>query len=131
MNVETRQLAHRVSLALQKLEGAVLSCLPPEQRREVALSPAFCEFRVALQAISDPQPRPVPASWPTSAAWEQEAADMGLHVLRHNQGAHVQFVQDGKVLAEWWPSKGTTMTDGKHGPRCGTGEAVIAWLKGV
>jgi len=158
MDTDTRRLAHRVTLALQKLEGAVLSLLPAEQRREAALSPAFCEFRAALQEISDPSLRvsapqqegfmgSVPPlrvtgagdalvtalerahNWPTSTAWEQEATEMGLHVLRHNDGAHVQFVQDGKRLADWWPGKGTTLMDGKRGPSCRTGEAVIAWLK--
>jgi hypothetical protein len=53
---------------------------------------------------------------------------MGLEV-RNPSPHHVQVMQDGKVLAEWWPSKGTTMMDGKRGPRCRTGEDLIAWLK--
>ena len=69
-----------------------------------------------------------------SRPWEDEATDskdgLGLQVRRPKDN-HVQFMQDGKVLAEWWPSKGTTMMDGKRGPVCATGEDVVAWLKHV
>lgn len=37
----------------------------------------------------------------------------------------VQVMQDGKVLADWWPGKGTTMMDGKRGPKCKTAAQVI------
>jgi len=63
-----------------------------------------------------------------TVVWEAEAADMGL-TIRRPSDHQVQFLQDGKVLADWWPGKGTTMMDGKRGPRCATGDAVIAWLK--
>jgi nitrous oxide reductase accessory protein NosL len=67
-----------------------------------------------------------------SRPWEDEVTDskdgLGLQVRRPKDN-HVQFMQDGKVLAEWWPSKGTTMMDGKRGPMCTTGEDVVAWLK--
>ena len=67
-----------------------------------------------------------------SRPWEEEATDaengLGLQVRRPKEN-HVQFMQDGKVLAEWWPTKGTTMMDGQSGPACGTGEDVVAWLK--
>jgi hypothetical protein len=63
-----------------------------------------------------------------ACAWETAAADMGL-TIRRPSDQHVQFMQDGKVLADWWPSKGTTMMDGKRGPRCRIGESVVAWLK--
>ena len=53
---------------------------------------------------------------------------MGLDV-RNPSPHHVQLMQDGKVFADWWPSKGTTMMDGQRGPRCRTGEDLIAWLK--
>jgi hypothetical protein len=43
---------------------------------------------------------------------------------------HVQVrTADGKVFAEWWPSKGTTMMDQQRGPRCRTAEDVVAWLR--
>ena len=64
--------------------------------------------------------------------WEEEATDaengLGLQVRRPKEN-HVQFMQDGKGLAEWWPTKGTTMMDGQRGPACATGEDVVAWLK--
>ena len=42
---------------------------------------------------------------------------------------HVQVREDGKVVAEWWPSKGTTMAGGRRGPRCRTEGDVVAWMK--
>ena len=41
----------------------------------------------------------------------------------------VQVMQDGKVFADWWPSKGTTMADGKRGPKCKTAAQVVEWLR--
>lgn len=61
--------------------------------------------------------------------WREEVVDLGLEIVEYNAGAHVQLRQDGKVFAEWWPGKGTTMMDGKRGPKCATGEDVVAWLK--
>lgn len=34
-----------------------------------------------------------------------------------------------KVLADWWPGKGTTMMDGKRGPKCKTAAQVVEWLQ--
>lgn len=42
---------------------------------------------------------------------------------------HVQVREDGKVVAEWWPSKGTTMAGGRRGPRCHTESDVVEWMK--
>lgn len=42
---------------------------------------------------------------------------------------HVQVRQDGKVLAEWWPSKGTTMSNQKRGPVCRTTADFVEWLR--
>lgn len=65
-------------------------------------------------------------------AWEEEATDqengLGLQVRRPIPN-HVQFLQDGKIIAEWWPSKGSTRTTEGRGPICATGEDVLAWLK--
>jgi hypothetical protein len=70
---------------------------------------------------------------PTDALpWEKEANElMGLTVIRTMNGTHVQLREDGKAFADWWPSKGTTMKDGKRGPVCATGEDLIAWLRSV
>lgn len=77
----------------------------------------------AVHASSDARP------------WREEATDMtdglGLQILDLNGGTHVQFVQDGKVLANWYPSKGTTVMGNLRGPRCITGEDVVTWLKGL
>ena len=77
----------------------------------------------AVHASSDARP------------WREEATDMkdglGLQVRDLNGGTHVQFVQDGKVLANWYPSKGTTVMGNLRGPLCITGEDVLAWLKAV
>ena len=43
----------------------------------------------------------------------------------------VQVMQDGKVLADWWPSKGTTMMDGRKGPKLLSAERVAEWLREV
>lgn len=67
-----------------------------------------------------------------AAPWEQEATEiMGLTITRHNAGRHVQLLEGTSILAEWWPSKGTTMRGGKRGPLCATGEDLIAWLRSL
>ncbi len=43
----------------------------------------------------------------------------------------LQVLQNGKVFAEWWPKKGTTMADGKRGKICKTNEEFLNWLKEV
>lgn len=52
MDTNTRQLAHLTAQALEKLEAAVLTCLPPDKRAEVVLSAPWCEFRVALGRLT-------------------------------------------------------------------------------
>lgn len=58
------------------------------------------------------------------------ARDMGLR-LSAPSPHHLQIRQDGKVFAEWWPSKGTTRMDGANGPKCRSVAALIRWLKSV
>ncbi len=41
----------------------------------------------------------------------------------------VQVMQDGKVFADWWPGKGTTMADGVRGPKCKNAAQIVAWLR--
>lgn len=42
---------------------------------------------------------------------------------------HVQVRRDdGTVVAEWWPSNGTTMAGGVRGPKCATEAALIEWM---
>lgn len=53
--------------------------------------------------------------------------DRGFTV-RKSSAHHVQVLQDGAIFADWWPGKGTTMSDGVRGPKCKTAEAVVAWL---
>lgn len=79
----------------------------------------FCEAMATNLRIAPP-PR----------TWEEQAADMGL-TIRRPSDHQVQFVQDDRVLANWWPSKGTTLRVGDRGPWCRTGEDVIAWLKTI
>jgi hypothetical protein len=66
--------------------------------------------------------------------WEEESTDpvngLGLQIRRPVLN-HVQFMKDGAVFAEWWPSSGTTRMDGRRGPHCAAGEDVVAWLKRV
>ena len=42
---------------------------------------------------------------------------------------HVQLMNDGSVVAEWWPSKGTTVMNQKRGPVCRTAAEFVAWVK--
>jgi hypothetical protein len=43
---------------------------------------------------------------------------------------HVQVrTNGGKVFAEWWPTSGTTMMNGKRGPVCRSAKDVVKWLK--
>mgnify|MGYP003522635858 FL=1 len=92
---------------------------PEELQRRRFGRPEPGKTHVAVHAGSD------------AAPWEQEATeDMGLTVSRPSPH-HVQFRDDeDKVVANWWPGKGTTTTgENTRGPKCQTGEDVIAWLK--
>lgn len=40
-----------------------------------------------------------------------------------------QIIIDGKVFAEWWPKKGTTMYKGIRGKICSDYEEFLEWLK--
>lgn len=74
-------------------------------------------------------PRTVHAAVP-SLPWREDATvNMGLEVLDFNGGKQVQFRQDGKAIADWYPSTGTTLAGNTRGPKCLTGEDVVAWLK--
>ena len=58
------------------------------------------------------------------------ASDSKLVILTPSEH-HLQLRQDGKVFAEWWPSKGTTMTEGRRGRRCRTVAEFIDWLNTI
>lgn len=108
-----------------------------EWRRVFGRPTSVCKPEAVAPAAADRTGKTLRRVVATSDArpWEEEATDqengLGLHVRRHANNAHIQFIQDGKVLADWWPSKGTTMMDGRRGPICATGEDVVAWLKSV
>ena len=51
--------------------------------------------------------------------------------VRTPSAHQIQVMQDDKVFADWWPSKGTTMADGVRGPKCKHAADVVAWLKSV
>jgi hypothetical protein len=55
--------------------------------------------------------------------------EMPSLTVRMPSAHQIQVMQDGKVFADWWPSKGTTMADGVRGPRCKNAAQVVAWLK--
>jgi len=59
---------------------------------------------------------------------KQELKDMGCE-LKTPSPHHYQVRQDGEVLADWWPGKGTTMSAGKHGPKCKTPDQFLEWLR--
>ena len=61
---------------------------------------------------------------------KQELKDMGCE-LQTPSPHHTQIRQDGEVLADWWPSKGTTISEGKRGPKCSTPEAFLEWLRSM
>jgi len=63
-------------------------------------------------------------------AWRSEVMRMGFEV-REPSPHHVQVRRSGKVLAEWWPSKGTTMSAQQRGPRCADAAAFLRWLRGL
>jgi hypothetical protein len=50
-----------------------------------------------------------------------------LSLVVHQPSAHhVQIRRDdGSIVAEWWPSKGTTMAGGVRGPKCTSETAFI------
>lgn len=68
---------------------------------------------------------------PSPRSWEEIAKDdLGLQVLRPSTH-QIQFRLNGKVHADWWPGKGTTLSDNERGPICKTGEEVLEWLRSL
>jgi len=59
------------------------------------------------------------------------AGELPSLIVRTPSAHQIQVMQDGKVFADWWPSKGTTMADGVRGPKCKTAAEVVAWMKTV
>lgn len=55
--------------------------------------------------------------------------EMPSLTVRTPSAHQIQVMQDGKVFADWWPGKGTTMADGKRGPKCKNAAQVVAWLR--
>lgn len=39
---------------------------------------------------------------------------------------HAQAIFCGKVIAQWWPSRGSTMVGQRKGPRCATASDFVA-----
>lgn len=70
-----------------------------------------------------------------SPPWRESLADMGLTVQESNIGGlshHIRIMQDGKCAAQWWPNTRTTLDEKQQrGPRCETGEDLVAWLKSM
>ena len=66
----------------------------------------------------------------TDQAWRSEVMRMGLE-LREPSPHHLQVTRGGKVFAEWWPSRGTTMHAHQRGPRCADSSAFVRWLRSL
>ncbi len=95
-----------------------------------------------LGVLQTPPPRNIPSlslAGPARTAdtkmevsvmgWEEIVTDwIGLTIMRPSPHA-VQFRRNGKVLAEWWPGKGTTMANGRRGPVCKDGDELVGWLE--
>jgi hypothetical protein len=60
--------------------------------------------------------------------WRSEVMRMGLD-LREPTPHVIQVMKAGKVHAEWWPTKGTTMHRQQRGPRCVDSAAFVRWLR--
>ena len=116
--ITIRKTCSRLTFELRGPDGETLIAERPLVTSS-SIGVDFVDNDARFAATSDTRP------------WLNDVCEMGLDVLRFNDGKHVQFMQDGKVLADWWPGKGTTMMDGKRGPACMRGEDVIAWLKTV
>lgn len=78
--------------------------------------------------VADRQQRRRGAAKVDDQAWRSEVMRMGLG-LREPTPHCVQVMRSGKVFAEWWPGKGTTMHQQKRGPRCMDSAAFVRWLR--
>lgn len=57
-----------------------------------------------------------------------EEIDETLSLIQHSPW-HFQIRQGKEVLADWWPSKGTTMAKQSHGRTCSTVQELLSWLQ--
>ena len=120
--------------ALARVRAAVERWKPPSRPEVAPFDAAVYALCCAVlaEAVIHAARNITPVASAAPRPWEEEATDrddgLGLQVRRPTPN-HVQFLQDGKVFAEWWPSKGTTRTPEGRGPICATGEDVLAWLK--
>jgi hypothetical protein len=127
-----KDITGRVTMDLVDEDGAILIS-GVELPRHGAGALATNSSASAMVLMGEGVPRRVEVVSTTDALpWEREANElMGLTVVRTMNGTHVQLREGGKVFADWWPSKGTTIKDGKRGPVCADGEDLIAWLRSV
>lgn len=52
---------------------------------------------------------------------------MGLKLVQKT-AFHFHITKAGKVIAQWWPTRGQTMLGQVKGPRCSTASALVKWL---
>lgn len=53
---------------------------------------------------------------------------LGLRLVRKSE-YHYHVTQNGRVIAQWYPSSGVTMDGQRRGQRCSTGKQLVAWMR--
>lgn len=52
----------------------------------------------------------------------------GLHLVQKT-AFHFHITKAGKVIAQWWPTRGQTMLGQEKGPTCKTAAELETWLR--
>ncbi len=56
--------------------------------------------------------------------------ELGVELVFRSE-YHCHLVRGGRVLAQWWPSTGTTRLGEERGQRCQDGAALVRWIRKV
>ncbi len=104
-------------------------CVDREELAGVVSEAALAFMKAdGSRLVNERQAARLAAAGANDQRWRSEVMRMGFD-LREPTPHLIQAMRGGKVFAEWWPSKGTTMHAQKRGPRCADAAAFLRWLR--
>ena len=123
--------------ALARVRAAVERWKPPSRPEVAPFDAAVYALCCAVlaEAVIHAARNITPTANPPERLWEDCVRDLGFTIVRSAEYPRVDFFRHSdKAIAAWWPNTGGTcpradLTTPHDGPRCATGEDVLAWLK--
>lgn len=133
MTIEAaRRLAHDILDACERVDPTEEEEEESEWERYAARQQAEfaseCEEEMETERAADRPSRRRARAKVDEQAWRSEVVRMGL-TIREPTPHCVQVMRGGKVFAQWWPGKGSTMHAYRRGLRCMDSAAFVRWLR--